>query len=85
MMSNDGCSRLRRAGLAIATSLLSGCATVSSDGSGPGACPPVVEYSREIKVRAADELGTLSDGSAIAEMLADYCVMRDQARACSEQ
>ena len=84
-MSNARCWKRRLAALAIATSLLSGCATVRSDGSGPGACPPVVEYSREIKVRAAEELGTLSDGSAIAEMLADYGVMRAQARACSEQ
>jgi hypothetical protein len=46
-------------------------------------CPPVVEYSREFQARAADELDLLPEGSAIAEMLADYSVMRDQARACS--
>ncbi|QYX58122.1 hypothetical protein K1T73_07080 [Roseovarius sp. SCSIO 43702] len=85
MTSNAGCWRQRLAALAIGTSLLSGCATVGSDGSGPAACPPVVEYGREIKVRATDELGTLSDRSAIAELLADYGVMRDQARACSGQ
>jgi len=45
-------------------------------------CPPVVEYSREFQARAADELDLLPEGSAIAEMLADYGVMRDQARAC---
>lgn len=43
-------------------------------------CPPVVEYSRELQARAADELDLLPDGSAIAEMLSDYSVMRDQAR-----
>jgi len=42
----------------------------------------VVEYSREFQARAADELDLLPEGSAIAEMLADYGVMRDQARAC---
>jgi hypothetical protein len=42
----------------------------------------VVEYSREFQARAADELDLLPDGSAIAEMLSDYSVMRDQARAC---
>jgi hypothetical protein len=41
-----------------------------------------VDYSRELQARAAEELGMLSDGSALAEMLADYSVMRDQARAC---
>lgn len=30
----------------------------------------------------ADELDLLPDGSAIADMLSDYSVMRDQARAC---
>jgi len=45
-------------------------------------CPPVVEYGREFQARAADELDLLPDGSAIAEMLSDYSVMRDQARAC---
>ncbi|WP_206678359.1 hypothetical protein [Sphingomonas ursincola] len=45
-------------------------------------CPPVVEYSREFQARAADELDLLPEGSALAEMLADYSVMRDQARSC---
>lgn len=43
---------------------------------------PVVEYSREFQERAADELDLLPKGSAIAELLADYSVMRDQALAC---
>lgn len=59
-----------------------GCATVGSDGSGPGACPPVVEYSREFQARAAEELDLLPEGSAIAEMMSDYAVMREQARDC---
>ncbi|RSK34176.1 hypothetical protein EJA01_08610 [Rhodovulum iodosum] len=82
MMHNDGCSRLRRVALGLATIWLSGCATVSSDGGGLGACPPVVEYSREFQARAAEELALLPEGSAIAEMLSDYAVMRDQARGC---
>lgn len=45
-------------------------------------CLPVVEYSREFQARAADELDLLSEDSAIAEMMIDYSVMRDQARAC---
>lgn len=80
MTSNARCWKRQLAALAIATSLLSGCATVGSDGSGPGACPPVVEYSREFQACAAEELDLLPEGSAIAEMMSDYAVMREQAR-----
>ncbi|MGC9371184.1 MAG: hypothetical protein ACP5DX_16735 [Paracoccaceae bacterium] len=82
MMFNDGCWMRQLVVLAIATSLLTGCVTVGSDGGGPMACPPVVEYSRELQARAADELALLPEGSAIAEMLVDYAVMREQARVC---
>jgi hypothetical protein len=44
--------------------------------------PPVVEYSREFQARAADEILLLPKGLAIADMLSDYAVIRDQARAC---
>ena len=72
-------SRLSAVVLAIAASLLAGCATERSDGA---PCPPVVAYSREFLARAAGELDSLPPGSAIEQMLADYQVMRDQARAC---
>ena len=72
-------SRLRAVVLAIVASLLAGCATERSDGS---PCPPVVVYSPDFLARAADELASLPAGSAIEQMLADYQVMRDQARAC---
>jgi len=42
----------------------------------------VVQYSREAQARAAEELNSLPDGSAIAKMLSDYAVMREQARGC---
>lgn len=45
-------------------------------------CLPVVEYGREFQASAADELDLLPEGSAIAEMLTDYSVMRDQPRLC---
>ena len=82
MTSNARCSTLQLAVLAIATSLLTACATATSELRMATVCPPVVEYSREFQARAADELDLLPDGSAIAEMLSDYSVMRDQARAC---
>lgn len=56
--------------------------TVSSDGGRLGVCPLVVHYSREFQERAAAELVLLPEGSAIVEMMADYAVMREQARAC---
>jgi len=46
-------------------------------------CPPVVEYSQRFLARAADELALLPEGSVVAEMLSDYSVMREQARACA--
>lgn len=82
MTSNVGCWKRRLAVLAITTSLLNGCATVRSEHGRLATCPPVVEYGREFQARAADELNLLPEGSAIVEMLADYSVMRDQARAC---
>ena len=84
MMFNAGCWMRRLAVLATATSLLTGCATVGSEGGESGACPPVVEYSRKFHARAAEELALLPEGSAIADMLVDYAVMRDQARTCAE-
>jgi hypothetical protein len=45
-------------------------------------CPPVVEYDTGFEARAAEEVQALPEGSAIVEMLSDYAVMREQARAC---
>ncbi len=84
MTHNDGCWRRRRIVLALAASWLSGCATVGSDGGVVGTCPPVVEYERALQARVAEELALLPEGSTIAEMMADYTVMREQARACLE-
>jgi hypothetical protein len=42
----------------------------------------VVDYGREFQARAAEELALLPQGSALAEMLSDYVVMREQARVC---
>lgn len=77
------CSSRRRVALVLATMWLGGCATGASDVGSLGVCPPVVEYSREFQARAADELALLPERSAIAEMLAGYAVLREQARACS--
>lgn len=58
---------------------LAACGTATSD----MACPPVVPYDRAFLARAADELAALPPGAALDVMLADYAVMRDQARACA--
>ena len=81
MKSSAECSRPRLAALVIVTSLLSACATVSSERV-VGACPPVVEYDAGFEERAAEEVQALPDGSVVVEMLGDYAVMREQARAC---
>lgn len=83
MTSNAGCWKQRLAVLAIATSLPTGCATVHSEDGRLARCPPLVEYGREFQERAAEELELLPGRSAVAEMIADYSVMREQARACS--
>nr|WP_234219804.1 hypothetical protein [Ruegeria pomeroyi] len=81
MTSSDGCSRRWRVGLVLVVSLLSGCVAGGFDSEGYGVCPPVVEYSREEQERAAEELDRLPEGAVIVEMLSDYAVMREQARA----
>jgi hypothetical protein len=45
-------------------------------------CPPVVIYDQALRDRAAAELETLPEGAALVGMMADYAVMRAQARAC---
>jgi hypothetical protein len=63
--------------------LLGGCGTAGSDRPGSVACPPVVGYAAELQAQAAAEVGALPAGSAVAGLLSDYAVMRDQARACA--
>lgn len=82
MTSNARCSMRQLAVLVIAAISLTACATATSEPHMATVCPPVVEYSRDFQARAADELDLLPEGSALAEMLSDYSVMRDQARAC---
>jgi len=81
MKSSAKCSRPRLAALMIVTSLLSACATVSSERI-TGVCPPVVEYNAGFQTRTAEEVQALPEGSAIVKMLSDYAVMREQARGC---
>ena len=74
--------RQRLAVLVIGASWLTGCATAGFENGSAAVCPPTVEYSQEIQARAAEELTLLPDASAIVEMMGDYAVIRDQARAC---
>jgi len=82
MKSNARCSTRRLAALGIATISLTACATGVSEPQIVAVCPPVVEYSSEFQARAVNELDLLPESSAIAEMLSDYAVMREQARRC---
>jgi len=81
MKSNAGFLKLRLVGLAIGTSLLTGCGTGVFEPV-VGVCPPVMEHSREFQARAAEEVTLLPNGSAVVEMMGDYAVLRDQANAC---
>ena len=67
--------------LAAAMIFLTGCAVVGSE-TPHSACPPVVEYSRAEQVRVAEEIAALPEGALIVGWLADYAVLRKQARAC---
>jgi hypothetical protein len=42
----------------------------------------VVQYDQKTQDRAALEVNDLPEGAAITQMLNDYAVLRDQARAC---
>jgi hypothetical protein len=42
----------------------------------------VVEYNRAEQARVAEEVAALPEFSLIVGWLADYAVLRDQARAC---
>ena len=81
MRSNAACWRHTTPALVIATSLLTACAMGGSDPVG-ATCPPVVLYAQALGDRAAAELETLPEGAALVGMMADYAVMRAQARAC---
>ena len=82
MIFNAECWRRRLAVLVIGASWLTGCAAAGFENDSAAACPPTVEYSQEFQARAAEELVLLPNGSAVVDMLGDYAVMRDQARAC---
>jgi hypothetical protein len=74
-----GVPTLDAAGVEVAQSVL---ATVGSEPGVATVCPPVVEYGQEFQTRAAEELVLLPEGSAVAEIIRDYAVMREETRLC---
>jgi hypothetical protein len=42
-----------------------------------------VSYDVDLQERVAAEVDALAEGSAVAELLSDYALARDQARACA--
>ena len=82
MPFNARCWTRPQTALAIVTLFLTGCAGGGSD-TPPGVCPPVVEYSRAEQARVAEEVAALPEGALMVGWLADYAVLRDQARACA--
>lgn len=82
MTYNAECWKRRLAVLVIGTSWLTGCATAGFEAGGLAACPPVVVYSRAEQARVAEEVAALPEGAVVVGWLADYALLRDQARAC---
>ncbi|TRW92126.1 hypothetical protein FNJ84_21210 [Paracoccus sp. M683] len=60
---------------------LSACGAGGSE-QGGAVCPPVVEYPTAVQEKAAAELDTLPENTTLVGMMADYHVLRRQARAC---
>ena len=67
--------------LAAAMTFLTACAKVGSE-TPHGACPPVVQYTSAEQARVAEEITALPEGALIVGWLADYAVLREQARLC---
>jgi hypothetical protein len=80
MKSNARCWTPPAAVPLIAMLWLSACAMGGSDARAP--CPPVVEYTTADQTRAATEIEALPEGAVMIQMMSDYAVLRDQARAC---
>jgi len=49
------------------------------------ACPPVVKYSPAEQARVAEEIVALPEGALIVGWMADYAVLREQARRCHSE
>ena len=82
MTSNAACWKLPAPALVIVTISLTACATGGSDPGG-AVCPPLVAYDQAVGEKAAAELQALPGDAALVGMMADYAVMRAQARACA--
>ena len=80
MKSKARCWTLPAAAPMIAMLWLTGCAVGGFDAL--ATCPPIVEYSVADQFRAAAEIEALPEGAVMIEMMSDYAVVRDQARAC---
>ncbi len=78
-MRTAGCWKPGLIALGTAMPLLTACVGAGSDHA---ACPPVVEYPADFQARVAVEVEALPPGAAVETMLADYHVMRRQARVC---
>jgi hypothetical protein len=72
------CVRLRAVLAPLSLTLLTACVTPTSD-----VCPTLFVYSAARQAIAADELAALPEPSTLAEMIADYGVVREQIRVCS--
>jgi len=81
-MHSAKCWMPRAAVLVTAMIFLNASERVGSEDP-PLFCPLVVEYSRAEQSPVAEEVTALPEGALIEGWLADYAVLREQARACS--
>lgn len=63
---------------ALATGLLTGCATAVSN----PVCPTHYPYTEAEQRQAATEIEALPPGGVIERMIADYAAVREEIRAC---
>lgn len=66
--------------LALALISLSGCGTASSNPA--CVCPPIKEYSKEQRIKLANEIKAAPTDATFPDVVQDYAVLRSQLREC---
>ncbi len=69
--------------LALVTSLLTSCATGSSDPA--CVCPPIKEYTPDFQKKLANEIAAMNEKDALVSILQDYALVRQQIVLCQQR
>jgi hypothetical protein len=71
--------------LVLAAMCLTACGAAPSKIVVSAICPSLPEYSKELQLKAAEELEAMPPGSVVADIfMPDYGKMRDGVRACQK-